>query len=136
MLAIRELLNPVQQDDSFESGSQRIARSKNQISHHVHQPRGLHSQQHQTAGIQNQRILLPPPSTQGSVNFPPFENVDESTRQKILACNIPEFGCIASSCEHIPYNSSKKDFFAKTGRECIEGLKHVVFAMTVADEKT
>jgi hypothetical protein len=65
---------------------------------------------------------LPKSKTQGPVRFPPFEVVDEAANQHIARYQISSFGQIQQCCEHIPYNSTKKDFYEKTGRESIEGM--------------
>lgn len=61
------------------------------------------------------------PKLQGPVNFAPFEDVDQVSYRELCRFRVSPFGQIRQSCEHIPYNSSKKDFFEKTGRESIEG---------------
>jgi hypothetical protein len=45
---------------------------------------------------------------------------DNSLRE-ISRYNVSPFGSIQHNCRHIPYNSGKKDFFDKTGRESFEG---------------
>ncbi|KND92879.1 Transcriptional repressor XBP1, partial [Tolypocladium ophioglossoides CBS 100239] len=67
---------------------------------------------------------LPKSKTQGPVRFPPFEVVDEAAIQHIARYQISSFGQIQQCCEHIPYNSTKKDFYEKTGRESIEAFKY------------
>ncbi|POR39629.1 Transcriptional repressor XBP1 [Tolypocladium paradoxum] len=67
---------------------------------------------------------LPKSKTQGPVRFPPFEVVDEATIQHITRYQISSFGQIQQCCEHIPYNSTKKDFYEKTGRESIEAFQY------------
>lgn len=57
----------------------------------------------------------------GSVNFPPFEALDETSMREIKRYQIYPFGDITDYCRHIPYNSGKKDFYDKTGRESFEG---------------
>lgn len=53
----------------------------------------------------------------------PFEQgLSEEVLQEIAQYEVQSFGHIRESCEHIPYNSSKKDFFGKTGRESIDGM--------------
>ncbi|KKY35783.1 putative apses transcription factor xbp1 [Diaporthe ampelina] len=67
----------------------------------------------------------------GIVNYPPFENLDEGSLQEIKRYQVYPYGKIQEYCRHIPYNSGKKDFFEKTGRESFEGLeaygRHAVF---------
>lgn len=57
----------------------------------------------------------------GAVNFPPFEDLDDKSLREIRRYDVRPFGSIQTNCRHIPYNSEKKDFFDKTGRESFEG---------------
>lgn len=58
----------------------------------------------------------------GTVNFPPFESLDERSLLEIQQrYQIVPLGKIQEYCRHIPYNSGKKDFYEKTGRESFEG---------------
>lgn len=60
----------------------------------------------------------------GTVNYPPFEKLDEVSMREIRRYQIYPFGKIQDYCRHVPYNSSKKDFHDKTGRESFEGECH------------
>ena len=57
----------------------------------------------------------------GPINFPPFEHLDEASLREVQRFQVRPFGSIQETCERIPYNSGKKDFFSKTGREGFEG---------------
>jgi hypothetical protein len=57
----------------------------------------------------------------GDVNFPPFEDFDAKDLQEIQRYKIYPLGKIEQYCRHIPYNSEKKSFLEKTGRESFEG---------------
>jgi hypothetical protein len=57
----------------------------------------------------------------GDVEFPPHETEDEHIRQQHKTFRIFPKGCIADFPRHIPYNSDKIDFLAKTGRDAFEG---------------
>ena len=57
----------------------------------------------------------------GPINYPPFEDLDDGSLQAVLKFQVTPFGTIHESFQHIPYSSSKKDLFEKTGRESIEG---------------
>ncbi|PHH83178.1 hypothetical protein CDD82_3225 [Ophiocordyceps australis] len=63
-------------------------------------------------------------TTQGPVRFPPFEHLDEDTLREVTRYQVKALGQIQHCCEHIPYNSAKKDFFEKTGRESIEAFSY------------
>lgn len=59
----------------------------------------------------------------GQVNYPPFENnLDELSLREMRKFRVKPLGSIQQNCLHIPYNSGKKDFFEKTGRESFEGM--------------
>ncbi|OHX00841.1 apses transcription factor xbp1 [Colletotrichum incanum] len=60
----------------------------------------------------------------GVIKYYPFENVDEMTGREVHHFRVTPFGRIQESCAHIPYNSGKKDFFEKTGRESFEVFKY------------
>ena len=64
----------------------------------------------------------------GDVNFPPFEQHDEETireLQKFQVYPLSPQGKIWDYPRHIPYNSEKKTFLDKTGRECFEGMTFI-----------
>ncbi len=60
--------------------------------------------------------------TVGIVNFPPHEaGEDAELRTQHIKFHIYPMGEIAKKgIRHIPYNSEKKDFLQKTGRESFE----------------
>ncbi|KAM0416072.1 hypothetical protein ACHAPD_004987 [Fusarium lateritium] len=60
----------------------------------------------------------------GQVRFSPHEHLDEVALQEIRRHRVTPFGNIHETCLHIPYNSGKKDFFEKTGRESFEVFKY------------
>lgn len=57
----------------------------------------------------------------GIVNFYPFEALDSESLREVRRFLVSPFGSIQNYCRHIPYNSGKKDFYEKTGRESFEG---------------
>ncbi|KAI6351908.1 hypothetical protein MCOR25_009686 [Pyricularia grisea] len=59
-----------------------------------------------------------------SVNYPPFEDLDEHSLREVRKFHVRPFGSIRETSRHIPYNSGKKDFFAKTGRESFEVFQY------------
>ncbi|KAL6881271.1 hypothetical protein J3F83DRAFT_46106 [Trichoderma novae-zelandiae] len=76
------------------------------------------------AKAQANAVGMPKSKPQGPVNFAPFEDVDPASYRELRQFQVTPFGHIRQNCEHIPYNSSKKDFFEKTGRESIEVFKY------------
>ncbi|PSR92158.1 transcription regulator HTH, apses-type DNA-binding domain-containing protein, partial [Coniella lustricola] len=88
--------------------------------------------------IYEQHIMTPKPSkmpkdmnglvkskVKGVVNFPPFEALDGPSLREIERYQIYPFGRIQEYCRHIPYNSGKKDFHDKTGRESFEVFQYI-----------
>lgn len=57
----------------------------------------------------------------GTIKFHPYEELDELSMREIAKFQVTPFGRIKECCAHIPYNSGKKDFYEKTGRESFEG---------------
>ena len=57
----------------------------------------------------------------GEVNFPPFEQFDDETTREVHRFEVYPLSKIQEYCRHIPYNSEKKSFLEKTGRESFEG---------------
>jgi hypothetical protein len=64
----------------------------------------------------------------GPIKYPPFENIGEQALYEIRRFRITSFGRIHQTCSHIPYNSGKKDFYEKTGRESFEGMLPTTFS--------
>ncbi|KAL2190191.1 hypothetical protein L209DRAFT_703031 [Thermothelomyces heterothallicus CBS 203.75] len=62
--------------------------------------------------------------TRAVVNFPPFEVLDEHSIREVHRFRVHPFGSIQETGERIPYNSGKKDFFSKTGREGFEAFHY------------
>ncbi|KAK4130572.1 hypothetical protein BT67DRAFT_217408 [Trichocladium antarcticum] len=60
----------------------------------------------------------------GVVNFPPFETLDDAALREIRRFQVHPFGSIQDTCRRIPYNSGKKDFYSKTGREFFEVFQY------------
>ncbi|CZR62189.1 uncharacterized protein PAC_12086 [Phialocephala subalpina] len=61
----------------------------------------------------------------GDVNFPPFEQFDEETMREIQKFQVYPLGKIQDYSRHIPYNSEKKSFLEKTGRESFEVFQYI-----------
>lgn len=59
----------------------------------------------------------------GLVGFLPHERLDEAALREVRKYHVFPLGKIQDYCRHIPYNSGKKDFFEKTGRESFEGKR-------------
>lgn len=69
----------------------------------------------------------------GEINFPPFQNLDQGAMAKIEKYRIYPMGRIEQYCRHIPYNSEKKSFLEKTGRESFEGMPRLTYMKTILE---
>lgn len=65
----------------------------------------------------------------GEVNFPPFESLGGEALKEAQKYKVYPLGKIQSFCRHIPYNSEKKSFLEKTGRESFEGIHTRIFTL-------
>ncbi|KAI1177477.1 hypothetical protein F4777DRAFT_587278 [Nemania sp. FL0916] len=61
----------------------------------------------------------------GAINFQPFEDLDDLSLHRVQEFQVYPLGKIQEYSRHIPYNSGKKDFFEKTGRESFEVFQYV-----------
>ncbi|KAH8167043.1 hypothetical protein CIB48_g1188 [Xylaria polymorpha] len=61
----------------------------------------------------------------GAINFQPYEDLDEVSLHSVRRFQVYPLGKIREYSRHIPYNSGKKDFFEKTGRESFEVFQYV-----------
>ncbi|KAI1756935.1 hypothetical protein F4782DRAFT_548026 [Xylaria castorea] len=61
----------------------------------------------------------------GAINFQPYEDLDEISLHRVRKFQVYPLGKIREYSRHIPYNSGKKDFFEKTGRESFEVFQYV-----------
>lgn len=62
----------------------------------------------------------------GELRYPPCEDRDEELAEMHRKFEIHPMGHIAEFPRHIPYNSEKKSFQEKTGRESFEGQTSIV----------
>ncbi|KAI0013094.1 hypothetical protein F4779DRAFT_476315 [Xylariaceae sp. FL0662B] len=61
----------------------------------------------------------------GVVNFYPYERLSEHSLRQVRKFDVWPFGKIQEYCRHIPYNSTKKDFYEKTRRENFEVFQYI-----------
>jgi hypothetical protein len=121
MLSVASLLNPTPSGrqiidlPSNPTSSSYPTSSSPQSSHIISEP---HSKKQKMAKDGAVFIKGKP---KGQVNFRPFENLDKGSINALSSFHITPFGKIEDYPRHIPYNSDKKDFLKKTGRESFEG---------------
>lgn len=73
--------------------------------------------------------------TNGVVRFPPHEAPNEEIAAQHKRFQIYPMGHIGDYCRHIPYNSEKKSFQEKTGRESFEGMRMLLAVCQSAKEE-
>ena len=61
----------------------------------------------------------------GECRYPPFEDHDDLLAEQHESFRLHPAGEIHKYPRHIPYNSGKKLFYEKTGRESFEGMPNV-----------
>ena len=59
----------------------------------------------------------------GEINYPPHQDCDEQTTAAYEEFEVQPIGQIRDYPKRIPYNSEKKTFQRKTGRDGFEGMK-------------
>ncbi|KAI1394059.1 uncharacterized protein F4822DRAFT_439842 [Hypoxylon trugodes] len=74
--------------------------------------------------IPRNTAITPTSRPKGTINFPPYERLDEAALRQVRKFRVHPFGNIHEHSRHIPYNSGKKDFFEKTGRESFEVFQY------------
>jgi len=60
--------------------------------------------------------------TKGEIRYQPCEIQTDGIAAQHERFRVFPMGHIADYCRHIPYNSDKKSFLEKTGRESFEGI--------------
>ena len=60
-------------------------------------------------------------STKGKIRYSPCEIQDEKLKQEHQRFRLEPMGAITDFPRHIPYNSEKKSFQERTGRDAFEG---------------
>ncbi|KAM7191037.1 hypothetical protein V8F20_009469 [Naviculisporaceae sp. PSN 640] len=66
---------------------------------------------------------------QDGINFPPYEDLDETSRRRAAEFQVQPLGRIRESSRRIPYNTTKRTFFEKTGRTCVEVFEYTYKAV-------
>ena len=113
---IRSILNP-----AYDSCPEKLQESS--LIHH----RALERPKHEVPPAKRQRLakdaaIFTKCRPRGKVRFPPHEaGGDDALSAQYKAFQIHPMGNIGDYCRHIPYNSEKKSFLTKTGRDCFEG---------------
>ena len=71
----------------------------------------------------------------GRIDYPPWEDYDQETLRELQSFNVYPLGKITNFHRHIPYNSEKKAFLEKTGRDAFEGNNTVSSTASKSDRE-
>lgn len=121
MISVASLLNPLPMDNDG-NGHLPSPRTDRHSSTDYYGPGTPSSPLGRKPKISKDAPVFARGKVKGDVRFPPYEDVpDERLRQEIERFAVYPYGRITQYPRHIPYNSDKKGFQEKTGRESFEG---------------
>ncbi|KIX03426.1 uncharacterized protein Z518_06978 [Rhinocladiella mackenziei CBS 650.93] len=128
MAAIRSLLNPVLDDSRLDSNDD----NKHDLSTHDGQASAASEEQpsrkekplRKKPRMCKDAAVFQPGKIRGECRYPPHEDQDTYLATKHQMFEVHPIGEIATYPRHIPYNSEKKLFLEKTGRECFEVFQY------------
>ncbi|KAI9804183.1 MAG: hypothetical protein M1825_001585 [Sarcosagium campestre] len=131
-MSVASLLNPVlgtRQTRSSRKGSQSFDSTFSTpvaAEREVRSPPGpLRMASRQRAKLAKDAAIFIKSKAKGVVRYPPHENIDDEVMlREIEKAQVMPFGSIAEYARHIPYNSDKKGFFGKTGRDSFEVFQY------------
>ncbi|EXJ57518.1 hypothetical protein A1O7_07866 [Cladophialophora yegresii CBS 114405] len=129
MAAIKSLLNPAQEaeGDDSNNGSSKEDHSavdsqtspSSQLTAHT-----LDKRMRKKQKVCKDAAVFKPSTVRGECRYPPDEFQDELLEAKHQMYEVYPVGDIATYPRHIPYNSEKKLFWEKTGRESFEVFQY------------
>ncbi|EXJ88012.1 hypothetical protein A1O1_04939 [Capronia coronata CBS 617.96] len=128
MAAIRSLLNPMTDDKIQDSNEE----SKDDQSTHDRPASAFsdaagdfqHKPNRKKQKICKDAAVFKAGTIRGECRYPPYEDQDEVLAAKHQMFEVYPVGNIASYPRHIPYNSEKKLYLEKTGRESFEVFQY------------
>ncbi|KAK4100268.1 hypothetical protein N658DRAFT_105658 [Parathielavia hyrcaniae] len=123
MVSVADLLNPEPPRAPLPASRPRPLSPAHQTVPFRHEPSPVRPQPETLRMAENSRNLARS-RPRAAVCFPPFENLDEASLLEVRRFQVHPFGSIRDTRERIPYNSGKKDFFSKTGREGFEAFHY------------
>lgn len=120
MLSLSSLLNPISTSDPRRidpppSSSYYLPSTLKESPHFTSQPPSTKSKMSKDGAVFSKGKI------KGRVLFPPFEDLDQDSLRAVRKYRVFPLGEIVKYPRHIPYNSEKKSFLEKTGRESFEG---------------
>ncbi|OAP56439.1 hypothetical protein AYL99_09618 [Fonsecaea erecta] len=128
MAAIQSLLNPVEEGENYESNND----SRDELSAHDSQAsaasdtvgNGSDKRNRKKQKMCKDAAVFKPGVIHGECRYPPDEYQDELLEAKHQMYGVYPIGDIATYPRHIPYNSEKRLFWEKTGRESFEVFQY------------
>ncbi|KAI9733830.1 MAG: hypothetical protein M1818_007097 [Claussenomyces sp. TS43310] len=124
MISVASLLNPTSSDPRITHLPTSPSPSTYTTSSHSGSPLSL------SKPLKRQKMTKDGPlfakgKIKGTVNFPPFQELDEKALSRVKTFRVSPLQHIQEYPRHIPYNSEKKSFLEKTGRESFEVFQYV-----------
>jgi hypothetical protein len=127
MAAIRSLLNPAQDVKSYDSNNDSSKEDLSAVDSQTSPASELIENALDKRIRKKQKMckdaaVFKAGTIRGECRYPPDEFQDELLEAKHQIYEVYPVGDIATYPRHIPYNSEKKLFWDKTGRESFEGI--------------
>ena len=139
MAAIRTLLNPTQDGESYGSDNDSNKGDLSAVDSQASPTTAMaeiDKRNRKKQKMCKDAAVFKPGTIRGECRYPPDESQDELLESKHQMYEVYPIGDIATYPRHIPYNSEKKLFWEKTGRESFQGkcLALVVYFIEI-DER-
>ncbi|RFU27031.1 hypothetical protein B7463_g9296, partial [Scytalidium lignicola] len=124
MLSVASLLNPVSPDEEDPHLSSNTSSSRYSPCSTYSSPTLAFLPSNRKQKMTKDGAVFAKGKVKGEVNFPPFQLLDSTTTRNVQKFQVFPLGKIDEFCRHIPYNSEKKSFLEKTGRESFEVFQY------------
>ncbi|GFF90491.1 hypothetical protein IFM47457_08506 [Aspergillus lentulus] len=116
MASIASLLNPLPGPSQLSLPTQTLASSAASMASNTPRPK--------RPKVAKDAAIFKKAKPRGEVRYPPCEERDEELARKHREFRIHPMGDIVEYARHIPYNSDKKSFQERTGRESFEVFQY------------
>lgn len=122
MVSVASLLNPVAADSNDDRQLPSPCSSKYEyVTEYSSPPFASPPAPFKKQKMTKDAAIFAKGKTKGQIRYPPCEFQDEEIAVQHRRYQVYPMGHITDYCRHIPYNSEKKSFLEKTGRESFEG---------------
>ena len=118
MVSIASLLNPIPR--SFQGYREKSSPCSSDYASKPSSPSPSGKKQK----VSKDAAIFAKGKTKGEIRYHPCEIQDAEIAKQHARFQVYPMGHIEDYCRHIPYNSEKKSFLEKTGRESFEGQKY------------